>query len=1263
MFAPRPNKVAWDQDRHACLTGGRLFVLLRLMGLVASSQLLYVLIGFWISFLPLDAMHRLSAQDPTTTPSGSMMPPENLPRVVGPGVLPDLMYMRNSKGEEILVPRARYEEFERLLMETELGGEGLSATPSLNQLDLLIEPVSDYAKVQVRGMIALKKANRTTWTIPIALSQLQWIPASKEGAEGSPKPDESGSQSAYDGIESISATAQANGYLWRVGPAKSLQRKLAVDAVCKFVTTPSGNTLRLDLPPAATVIKLKLPKGEWDLNATGGGNEVVEPLQVQGEHSVAIVRTSSNSINLTWNRKTNRDAIAAVEVRSQTKFSPAGDANRWRADSAISIRGPVKLGGKRLRWALPRQGVLREANSDRIVFSNYRLIRDFIGSTSDKQGSSAIVPGTPDPPTLVRDNPSDFWWIEIDEGYSRSELDLNLEWELTRLPTDLQVRFEAPKFEGVDRHNGSIEFAVPRINSIDWNPIGNVQLIRQSQAADGSESIVYTFQFDGQEAGISTQWTTVADQPRIISQQRIEVRENQLVLRGTIEFGSDPIQLPLLQLEAEGWKPERVALYPSDIDVPLDSINEAGKSPSENSQGGWSLPINANLWIRSSAKNRSIATEANRSDRPSEGNSVGLNLGNPLEILANSTDKKESTSTWKIEYLLSRSISNQSNELSLTLPRLSWLSQESQQRVYRTAPGSLLVYSWPYRLTAQPDACVAVVETSLDRILQKQVFSGGSGPTPFMLQYLIADSSSVSRWVGTRNRKGSFVTSNLSANATPTRDSIRWDLRWDCRCLGSRPTSLRIGLPIDPNSSKNEQAISDLSVQMDSTAVPFEWLAPDASLASGYRWAKLSIPEVAIDGSNRLDFLLEVKYLAEESSLKKPDQQFALGLNLAILDSARPNEQVLVEAMSVRMLDSDSLSLVPLTESSQGYIVVDPSAPRVAVTAVRRTNQRSPEIKIDGEWIQTIVNALEQRDRYVVRFHTAQKTIRVPASGTMIREAEWMLDGQRANIREDQEEKGWAIIYIPDSNASNEFTTHVLEVFTTQTVAKGWFRRVQPIGPRFAPNPSNSPLIWQIIVPRTEHLVSSTQNALPMYRWTWRDLVLRRVGETSQEQIEQRFGATKQPILALQVNQYDLTSIASSQPLEARFVPSAIIWLPVSILVLCLATVMKDNRWIRWPWFWACLLAAFFIFSQIAWDISLLVLQAAVASVGLAVLYSIVRWLMDRRARRRSIFVSRQYTSPNINAKANASGRNQKRSIGDASALKSTVTVKTRDSR
>lgn len=1190
------------------------------------------------------------------------MPPENLPRVVGPGVLPDLMYMRNSKGEEILVPRARYEDFERLLMETELGGEGLTATPSLNQLDLVIEPLTDYAKIQVRGMISLKKANRTTWTIPIALSQLQWIPVGNDGPAGSVSQSDSDLQEGIDGLESISATAQANGYLWRVGPGKSLQKKLFVDGVSKFVSTPSGNALRLDLPPAATVIKLKLPKGDWDLNATGGGNEVVEPFQVQGEHSIAIVRTSANSINLTWSRKTARDAVAAVEIRSQTKFSPSGDANRWRADSALSIRGPVKLGGKRIRWILPAQAVLREANSDRIVFSNYRLIKSSITSPSGNQDAPAVVSPSPDPPTLTSDKPSDFWWIEIDEGYGRSELDLNLEWELTRLPNDSQVRFEAPKLEGVDRHNGTVEFSIPRINSIDWSPLGNVQLVRQSQASDGSESIVYTFQFDGQDAGIETLWRTLADRPKIISQQRVEIRENQLILRGVIEFGSDPIQLPLLQLEAEGWKPERVTLYPSDIDVPLDSIPDAGKSSTENPLGLWSLPISANLWIRSSTKTRPSALDSNRSDRPSESNSLGSGLVNPFEILANSTDKKESSSSWKMEYLLSRTFSKDSNELSLSLPRLSWLSQETQQRVSRTAPGSLLVYSWPYRLTADPNACVGIVETSLDRVIQKQVFSSGSGPWPFLLQYQIADSTNVSRWAGSRTRKGSFVTSNLSAKVTPIKDSIQWNLRWDCRCLGSRPTTLSVGLPVDPRSSDVGQAISNLSIQIDNTSVPYEWIDREPTVP-GYRWAKLSIPEVAIDGSNRLDFLLEVKYIAEQPSLKQLDQQTKLDLELAIIESGKPTEQVLVETIAVGVLDSDTLSLLPVSGSHQGVVSIDPSEPRVLLTATRRTSEAKSEINIEGEWIQTIVNALEQRDRYVVRFQTQQKSIRIPTGDTTIREADWMLDGQRASIREDSEKTGWAVIAIPESNTASESNAHVLEVFTTQSVPKGWFRKVQPIGPRFVANPARSPLIWQIIVPRTEHLVSSTQNVLPMYRWRWRDLVLRRVGETSQEQIEERFGATKQPILARQVNQYDLTSIASNQPLEASFVPSAVIWLPASVLVLCIATLIKDNRWIRWPWFWGFLLSGFFIFSQIAWDLSLLVLQAAVASVALAALYSLARWLMDRRARRRSIFVSRQYASSNSNAKANRGPRNSKKETGDNSALKSTVTVKTRESR
>ncbi|MFM7929297.1 MAG: hypothetical protein ACKO9Q_16445, partial [Pirellula sp.] len=58
-----------------------------------TGRLVIGLLAFVLALFPLAAWHVSSAQDPSPAPSGSMMPPENLPRVVGPGVLPDLMYM------------------------------------------------------------------------------------------------------------------------------------------------------------------------------------------------------------------------------------------------------------------------------------------------------------------------------------------------------------------------------------------------------------------------------------------------------------------------------------------------------------------------------------------------------------------------------------------------------------------------------------------------------------------------------------------------------------------------------------------------------------------------------------------------------------------------------------------------------------------------------------------------------------------------------------------------------------------------------------------------------------------------------------------------------------------------------------------------------------------------------------------------------------------------------------------------------------------
>jgi hypothetical protein len=551
-----------------------------------------------------------------------------------------------------------------------------------------------------------------------------------------------------------------------------------------------------------------------------------------------------------------------------------------------------------------------------------------------------------------------------------------------------------------------------------------------------------------------------------------------------------------------------------------------------------------------------------------------------------------------------------------------------------------------------------LVETSLDRITQKQWTDANAGATPFLMQYQIADATASSRWTGTRSRKGSFVSASLYTSLTPSSDSIQWDLRWNCRCLGSRPTELRIGFPVERDL---DRSVQDATISIDNRQVALEWLEPVVGQTESLRWAKFSVPEVSADASNRLDFLIEAQYTSKQPLLLQAEDETLLDLGLARLSSLRDQEQVILDLAQLRLRSTDVFKVSAFEGTNDGVYELDPDQSRFKLTAARRANRSKSPLRLDAEWVQTIVNALEQRDRYVARFQTDQRVVRIPASLALIRDAEWMLDGKRATVRQDSESEGFATVAIPETSEPTASTNHVLEVFTTQTAPKGWFRRVQPIGPRLQPNPSSAPLIWQIIVPRTEHLISSTKNALPMYQWRWRDLFFRRVGQSDQEEIEVRIGATPQPVLAQQVNQYDLTSVASTQPLEAIFVPSALIWLPVSMVVLALATVLRDSRWIRWPWFWAVFLGAFFVFSQFAWDISLLVLQAAIGAVGLAVLYGLARWAVDRRARRRSIFVSRQYAPAPISGRANSGSNVIKKASVDSSLLRSTVTAKTRE--
>jgi hypothetical protein len=167
-------------------------------------------------------------------------------------------------------------------------------------------------------------------------------------------------------------------------------------------------------------------------------------------------------------------------------------------------------------------------------------------------------------------------------------------------------------------------------------------------------------------------------------------------------------------------------------------------------------------------------------------------------------------------------------------------------------------------------------------------------------------------------------------------------------------------------------------------------------------------------------------------------------------------------------------------------------------------------------------------------------------------------------------------------------------------------------------------LIWQVVVPRTEHLVWNSPVLEPLYRWEWKDLFFARRIESTQRSMEAELGASLQPELeSMQTNQYALATVSGREVLSAWFIPRSLIWLPVASVALLLAMSFGENAKLARPWLWVGFLAAWMIFSQWSWDVSLLIAQTTLAAMSLAIAYMLLRWLLNRRARRRSIFVTR----------------------------------------
>jgi hypothetical protein len=1117
----------------------------------------------------------LAAQDSENPPS---FPPARPPDVLAPGIRPDVYLLRNAQGDPVAVPRVGYEEYERIVRESS-GEPDDPPALALSQLDLLLEPETDFARVQVDAELRLTGANRSWLTVPIGLPQLQWLPSSSNF-------DRSG------------IVSQSNGYVWRIEPGLERQRRLKLEALCKMTSSNSGNSIRLDLPSTATVVRLKLPRGDWELTASGGGSEVVEPFRIIDESAIAIVRTTANSLNLVWNRKQERQAITAVEATSLTKFTSSDDGSQIKAITTWSLRGPTSLAGKRFTVTLPRNGQLRESSNVGLGFAGYRMMRRDTGKEPPEDGSP--IP----------------WIIDIDveETLARTDLEIAMEWQIVGPANPEALVCETPTIEGVQAHSGTMECIIPRGVVFQWKTQGEIRLVRQGPSTDGS-AMAYAFRFASQPVAVIATWQSLLNRPRMRSLQELDIREGSVSLQGRLEFISDPTQLPLLQLECSTWQIDRLIILPAMLELDRTAVQVSDETQRV------AVPLNASLFI-DSLRDKSTGNIASpggampmeNADRSTgSSNLAGNNPGSPQGQV------------YAIEYSLSQKLSSGSSPLALSLPQISWLNPDTQQRVARTPPGSLRVQSRLFRLRESEPNASGLIPTLASVATSSTTQAPASAP--FALSYQIAESSTESSWKGERFRRASSTKVQYEASGRIVDSSIVWNHRWTCRSAGVRPDRLNIFVPKDMPFREWKVDGKSVEARNEATAI-------DAA-SSPYSPFAIPIQDSVSDNIQASEFLITA--LSDSPLPWNGAETLQVQLLFPFPQSLNQEDVLAMESAQVVWLNS-----MDGTATGAEYHL-DPDRPRLETTLRKPPSSRQSELRIESEWVQTILNAIYQRDRYVACFTTEREWIDIPIPAPLRKDLEIFLEGRRIAPEESTESPDHVRVPIlPKQDADQQNADiRVIEIFTLRSGPEGFIRKIALDSPRLQSKTITSPLIWQVIVPRTEHLIWNSSQLAPLYRWEWKDLFFVRSSERTQQWMEKELGATEQPeVSSSQTNQYDLSTLTGNEPLTAWFVPRSLVWLPVAFVVLLLSMSLGENSLLGRPWLWVGILSALFLFSQWSWDISILVAQTMLGAIALAIAYMMMRWLLNRRARRRSIFVSRSagganpYT-PRVSASAN----------------------------
>ena len=1172
------------------------------------------------------------AQEPDGMPRLTL--PDKTPDVLYPGIQPDAFLIRNGMGETILVPKVRYEAFERFLSSESDRSIPLSAE-LLEQMEVAIKIEDLIARIQINANANLAEANSKWLSVPIALGNVQAIPNQIVGETASEFPP-------------LRVASDRSGYVWRLSPGGIGKRSIKFDALSNVRPSPQGSSLRLDLPSVPTVIRIALPLGQWELNIVGNGSEseVVEPFVATENHSTALVRTSGGSVTLNWVKKTVEDQAQAIEVKSLTKYVPLTESGQFRVTANLTIRGPKNLGGRRFLLILPEQSQWREPSAVASSFLGFRVSR----SEQVSEKSNTVL------------------MLEFEEAFSRMELELPIEWQSSLSNETNLISFFMPRVEGVQRHTGSIDLSVPRNISFQWEPQAGIQFVRQTSSNDGSESLTYSFGFSQQDEPLVGKWIEGDVASELQATYNVVCEPSIQRLSGSIEFLGDVRQLPFLQLDVRGWTVDRVQFQPSGQDLSLALIQSRTTPDREEvQQSTTSIPLNLAELLDS---NQFKTTALTGSRPPSD------TMPLPADPNATMSPAREEAARQQnrgISFVLSRAnpsendLASQKQPIAFTLPMVSWLDPESQQRESLLVGGDLTIQSTFLKLK-EGEAHIGLKRIVESNRRQGELSSGTSTSTESArsraeLSYRVASAKSWLEWNGNGEKLGSVLQTRCETKLHTTKEGLDVYQTWTLSHADGVSTNLRIALPKD--WFEDGIKISDIAGQVGQLELSVDGekvtgtavvnklsdsssMLISPSLEQRYLWMRIALPEnKGNSGAVREQKLTLRKRVSLREKLTTAPSSFEW--LLPWVGSDRIEDTVEIVKFTGAVIHSEEMrcsiqspvggDLKPSSReeaeaSGQSFDRTN-LEPRLVGLQSLRSEVDDQSFELESMWLQTIVNAREQRDRFVYRIRTKSKVVsfRMPAS--QIASAEFIIDGKKvlgSSNPNDVQRIDLALDAILSDEKKLDRDVFVVEIFLWSLNDSQWWKSLRADSPTLLHCRSRSPLVWQVVLPTTVHLIGNTSTLSPGYRWKWQDLYLRRSSDWDQEKIGSSIGATPQRFVSEETNQYVFFSLDHTVSMKVWAAPRFLLWAPVALFVLIGSFFVMEFTWIKRPWVMTTLLLMSLVFSQWAWDLSIALVQCLVAAIGIAIMYSTLKWVVDRKSRRRSVFALRPGISMNLSA-------------------------------